>query len=127
MVSESVFQLIAAATLEHRRLTFNTRRNDDLVEHGKHWAESASQQELHDYAMEKAKAYRPNLTEIVRATPVEGIIHPPLLIRDMLPQELPRGRVTLIGDAAHPMSPCKYFPSSLKELIANANSPRRRR
>ena len=42
------------------------------------------------------------------ATPVEGILQSPLQMRDMVPPALSRGRITLLGDAVHPMVPCKY-------------------
>lgn len=41
------------------------------------------------------------------ATPVEGILQPPLQMRDMVPPSIPKGRVTLLGDAIHPMVPCE--------------------
>lgn len=62
---------------------------------------------MHSFVMENVKALDPEYIEPFRATPVEGILQPPLQMRDMAPPELPRGRVSMLGDAVHPMVPCK--------------------
>ncbi|MCJ1377644.1 hypothetical protein MMC17_000740 [Xylographa soralifera] len=41
---------------------------------------------------------------VIRATKVEDMAAP-LAIKDLMPMEIPRGRVSLLGDAAHPMTP----------------------
>ncbi|KAJ5688796.1 hypothetical protein N7462_003188 [Penicillium macrosclerotiorum] len=68
-----------------------------------YWTNSASQSKLHNFVMENLHGLDAEYTEPFRATPVEGILQPPLQMRDMLPPTLPRGRVTLLGDAVHPM------------------------
>ena len=55
--------------------------------------------------MENIKDMYSPLTEVIRSTSVDGIMLPLLVIRDMVPHAIPTGRVTLLGDATHPMAP----------------------
>ena len=88
-------------------------RHDDEASQESFWATTASKEQLHTFVMTSLDGFYPELTEPVRETSVEGILHPPLQMRDMVPPELPVGRVTLLGDAVHPMMPCKLpYPSS---------------
>lgn len=64
---------------------------------------TATQAELHEFVMGRLDGVHSSFAEIFHATSVEGILHPPIKMRDMTPIELPRGRVTLLGDAIHPM------------------------
>ena len=73
-----------------------------------HWTARASKNELLDYALNMVKPLDDRLTEIIRTTQVEGMQSPPLAIRDLCLEEMPNTRVTLLGDAGHPMAPCKY-------------------
>lgn len=57
--------------------------------------------------MNKLDGLDDEYVEPIRATLVEGILQPALRMRDMVPPKLPTGRVTLLGDAVHPMVPCK--------------------
>ncbi|KAF8855313.1 hypothetical protein BDZ45DRAFT_746577 [Acephala macrosclerotiorum] len=46
------------------------------------------------------------MTQIVRLATPETLMYPPLQLHQWAPyQELPTGRVTILGDAAHPMLP----------------------
>ena len=81
-------------------------RKDDKAAEEKFWTANASKEELHSFVMNDMDGFHPVFTEILRSSPVDGILHPPILMRDMTPPKLPRGRVTLLGDAAHPMVPC---------------------
>lgn len=67
----------------------------------------ASAEQLLETAREKMSLAPPELREIVELSGPQSIRHTPLIIRDMLLESLPAGRVTLLGDAAHPMTPCK--------------------
>lgn len=75
-----------------------------------YWTTSASKKELYDFVMDQSKHIRSDLTEIFRLTKADGILTPQLVLKDMVLESLPAGRITLLGDAAHPMTPCK-FPS----------------
>jgi 2-polyprenyl-6-methoxyphenol hydroxylase-like FAD-dependent oxidoreductase len=72
-----------------------------------HWSRKATQQELLNYALKCVSETHPKLTEILRLTKAEGILVPQIEVKDMIPQPIPRGRVTLLGDAVHPMTYCK--------------------
>ena len=65
----------------------------------------ASQAELHHFVMNNLGGVHPDFAEPFKATRVEGMLHPPIRMRDMTPAELPKGRITLLGDAIHPMVP----------------------
>ena len=70
------------------------------------WTTKASQKEMYEFALEKTKEIDPKLSELVRLTKAEGMVSPPIVVRDWVPEEIPMGRVTLLGDAAHPMTFC---------------------
>lgn len=69
------------------------------------WARSASGEELKARAMERTAHWPEFLKRVVRETKPEGIHRPPIrLLETVLPgDELPRGKVTLVGDAMHSM------------------------
>ena len=73
------------------------------------WTASATKQEMYDFALTKTEALNPTFSKIVRLTDSSNIKAPPIVFRDLLlnDEAIPRGRITLIGDAAHPMAPCK--------------------
>ncbi|KAF2759302.1 FAD/NAD(P)-binding domain-containing protein [Pseudovirgaria hyperparasitica] len=56
-------------------------------------------------AKEMAAAFEPELTRLIHLTGEEGIHRPRLVLRDAVIPGMPRTRVTLMGDAAHPMTP----------------------
>jgi 2-polyprenyl-6-methoxyphenol hydroxylase-like FAD-dependent oxidoreductase len=79
-----------------------------------HWTFKASNEERLRYAKDlvhKAGVH-PDLRYIIDIQPVEGLV-PPFLFRDRIPVELPAGPVTIIGDAAHAMSPREYLKLQL--------------
>ncbi|MCJ1353666.1 MAG: hypothetical protein MMC33_003653 [Icmadophila ericetorum] len=78
---------------------------DEKAAQEPYWTASASKQELYDYAMKHIDAFDPKFVEVVRLTPVDGVRTPPLVLRDLVLKEMPNRRVTLVGDAAHPMTP----------------------
>jgi 2-polyprenyl-6-methoxyphenol hydroxylase-like FAD-dependent oxidoreductase len=80
-------------------------RHDEAAVDPSYWTSTASKEDLHSYIMNHLDGLGDGFTEPIRATSVEGIFHPPLQMRDMTPPVLPQGRVTLLGDAVHPMVP----------------------
>lgn len=78
------------------------------------WSQSASKQDLLDFALKKTEGLEPHFTRIIKATKVEDIRIPPIVFKDMELDGtgLPSGRITLLGDAAHPMVPCKYLSAT---------------
>ena len=80
--------------------------HDPVAAQEPYWTATASKQESYEAALEKTKSLDPKFTEIIRLTKVEQMMTPPIVMRDMAPERIPEGRrVTLIGDAAHPMTP----------------------
>ncbi|MCJ1396712.1 hypothetical protein MMC18_009604 [Xylographa bjoerkii] len=56
------------------------------------------------FVLKKIEGVNERFASVVKATKVEEMAKP-LAIKDLLPREIPRGRVSLLGDAAHPMTP----------------------
>ena len=73
---------------------------------------------MHSFVMKSLDGLDSDYVEPIRATPVEGILQPCLQMRDMVPPPLPKGRVTLLGDAVHPMVPCKSMPKQPFKILA---------
>lgn len=72
-----------------------------------YWTQKATREELLEYAQRKcAEEFDEKMTQIVRLATPETLMYPPLQLHQWAPyQELPTGRVTILGDAAHPMLP----------------------
>jgi 2-polyprenyl-6-methoxyphenol hydroxylase-like FAD-dependent oxidoreductase len=73
------------------------------------WTVGASQEELAAFAREKTKAYPDHLRVLVDKVPVEGYRSPGFQLQgvQLTADQLPIGKVIVIGDAAHSMTPCK--------------------
>ncbi|KAI7115421.1 hypothetical protein KC352_g34350, partial [Hortaea werneckii] len=72
----------------------------------------AAPSDLHAHAKELALEFRPELTEMIACTKPENLQRWP--IRDRVPiQRWSRGRVTLSGDAAHPISPYAAYGAGM--------------
>lgn len=69
------------------------------------WAGTASAEELFEKAKERTAHWPDFMKEVVRKTGPEGMHRPPIRLLETLLEadELPRGRVTLLGDAMHSM------------------------
>lgn len=72
-----------------------------------HWTKRATGNELHSYAVSQTLDMHERFRKIIHLTKPEDMQRPPLVFRDLCIQNLPEGNITLIGDAAHPMTPCK--------------------
>lgn len=68
-----------------------------------------SKQELYDAAIKTTMGLHPKFASILLSSHPEGMVQPPYVLEDWVPP--PNGfssaRATLLGDAAHKMSPCK--------------------
>ncbi|KAL7619403.1 hypothetical protein AAE478_009942 [Parahypoxylon ruwenzoriense] len=78
---------------------------DSGIEKEDFWVHSASQSEKLEYALRLSSTLDLKFTEVLRSTPASGIRDHPLIIRDAEIDSLPVSRVTLLGDAVHPMTP----------------------
>ena len=78
---------------------------------------NASKDELHQFVQDSLEGVHSSFAEIFQATTVEDILVPPIRMRDMMPVELPKGRVTLLGDAIHPMVPFRGEGESFSNIM----------
>ncbi|KAI2781454.1 putative monooxygenase [Daldinia loculata] len=84
---------------------FNLFWRDDEATKKDFWTYSASSEKLYETALEKTKHLPAKFRSIVEKTGPEGMKNPPLHIYTLTmdPELLPKGRITLLGDAAHCM------------------------
>jgi len=76
---------------------------DENVATADNWLKSASAEERLDLAKKKCAGIDPSLLEVLEATQPQGMeVYIP--VRDLLPSAIPEGRITLLGDAFHPMT-----------------------
>lgn len=101
--------------------------HDAEAEHEPYWTVSASKQDLLEYAVKHTKSLDPKFTEVIRLTKADDIMMPPIVLRDIVLENMPNRRITLLGDAAHPMAPCKLHLEHLTILALIHYSPWRRR
>ncbi len=80
-------------------------RPDNTVAEPGHWLQTASKQEKLDHVLAATKKLSPRFREIFELTPVDGIKEETHIWRDIELDSLPAGRVVLMGDAAHAMTP----------------------
>jgi 2-polyprenyl-6-methoxyphenol hydroxylase-like FAD-dependent oxidoreductase len=79
----------------------------------KRWFETATKAELAAFAHERTKSFPDKFRSLVEKIPVEGYNAPGFQLQgvELDAEQLPSGRVLLIGDAAHSMAPCMSFLS----------------
>ncbi|KAJ8131141.1 hypothetical protein O1611_g2488 [Lasiodiplodia mahajangana] len=78
---------------------------EDDVDKPDHWLKDASAEAKHDYVLKDSQWLEPKFREIYQLTQVNGIVPGMAVWRDAEISSLPAGRIVLIGDAAHPMTP----------------------
>jgi 2-polyprenyl-6-methoxyphenol hydroxylase-like FAD-dependent oxidoreductase len=67
------------------------------------WLKSASAEERLELAKKKGAGIDPSLLEVLEATQPQGM-QGYIPVRDLLPSAIPKGRITLLGDAFHTMT-----------------------
>ncbi|KAI1805848.1 FAD/NAD(P)-binding domain-containing protein [Daldinia bambusicola] len=82
-----------------------TQERDLAIASEDHWSKSASREELYNHVMDLTSTLDPRFSEIIRSTTLDEVKPQPLIFRDAQIKSLPVGRITLLGDAIHPMSP----------------------
>lgn len=95
---------------------------DDTVGDPNHWTNTASQDDLHDFVVRTTRSTPPEFRNIVDLTPVSTLRGNPFPQRALALPDLPTGRVTLLGDAAHCMPPSKLYPTDILQQICKRNS-----
>lgn len=72
------------------------------------WLENANSQELYDFAVESSQHLHRTVNDIIKFGGPGAIAHSqPKFLELILPETIPTGRVTLLGDAAHAMIPLR--------------------
>ena len=79
--------------------------NDPTAGKEDSWTSTATKEELLNFTLEQTEVLDSHLNEIVRLTRADDIMMPPLVLRDIILENMPNRRVTLLGDAAHAMAP----------------------
>ncbi|KAI1407792.1 putative monooxygenase [Hypoxylon sp. FL1857] len=84
---------------------YNLFWRDEEATKEDYWTNTASKEKLHQTVLEKTKHLPPKLTSIIEKTGVQGMKQPPIRFSTLClePEQLPHGRVTLLGDAGHCM------------------------
>ena len=72
-----------------------------------HWLRTASRQEKFDYTLNRIAGFEDKFQEAVKAGGPDAVRDSFLVYYDGIIESLPVTRVTLLGDAAHPLTPCK--------------------
>ncbi|KAI0096084.1 FAD/NAD(P)-binding domain-containing protein [Nemania sp. FL0031] len=78
---------------------------EDDVSRPDHWLKDSSATMKHDYVLKNIQWLEPKFREIYQLTQADGILPGMAVYRDADISSLPAGRIILIGDAAHPMTP----------------------
>ncbi|KAL7621329.1 hypothetical protein AAE478_008650 [Parahypoxylon ruwenzoriense] len=80
---------------------FNLFWRDEDATKKDFWTYSASREKLYEAALEKTNHLPPKLRSIVEKTGPQGMKQPPIHFWTLIMESLPKGRITLLGDAAH--------------------------
>ena len=80
-------------------------RPDPAITQPDHWLQTASKQQKYDHVMAAVAKMPPRFREIFELTPVDGMKEDTHIWRDLELPSLPAGRILLMGDAAHAMTP----------------------
>lgn len=80
---------------------------DETVGDSAHWTNTASPDEMHDFVVRTTRHIPPEFRNIIELTPVSTLRGNPFPQRALALPDMPTGRVTLMGDAAHCMPPSK--------------------
>ncbi|KAF2850030.1 FAD/NAD(P)-binding domain-containing protein [Plenodomus tracheiphilus IPT5] len=70
-----------------------------------HWLHNSTEQQKLDHVLKTVSPLAPELQEIFRLTPVDGVRKDLHIWKDLELDSIPAGRVVLLGDAAHAMTP----------------------
>lgn len=81
---------------------------DETAGNPRSWARSATGERQLAFARNTVRNVHYDLCEIIYLTKPERMFKP-FVVHDRVPEICPAGPVTLIGDAAHPMSFCEYY------------------
>jgi hypothetical protein len=92
---------------ESGKFYFHCFFKDESARHEGHWTQSASREELLAEARRKTKNLPTKFRDAIDRAQIEGVKVPPLRLYTLAKEQMPVGRATLLGDAAHAMTPCE--------------------
>ncbi|KAK8089774.1 hypothetical protein PG997_004735 [Apiospora hydei] len=84
---------------------FHLAWHDEDAPRDDHWTHSLSAEEIRDFALRAMQNLPRQFRCMVERAKLEDIKVPPLRLVTILLDSLPAGRVTILGDAAHAMTP----------------------
>lgn len=87
------------------RYYWNFMQTDHDVDKPDHWLQSSTQQEKLDHVLKSIQGLSPKFRDIFEMTSAEHIKQETHVWRDLELEDIPAGRVILMGDAAHAMTP----------------------
>lgn len=72
------------------------------------WLAHATRREIYDFALEIMKGQHPVLTDVISLGGPDALVRTqPKFLEYVTPEDMPNGRVTTLGDAAHVMAPSR--------------------
>ncbi|KAK7969544.1 hypothetical protein PG988_008617 [Apiospora saccharicola] len=84
---------------------FHLAWHDEDAPKDDHWTHSATAEQIRDFALRATQNLPPQFRCMVERAKLEDIKAPPLRLVTIILDSLPAGRVTLLGDSAHAMTP----------------------
>ncbi|KAK8052961.1 FAD-dependent monooxygenase cctM [Apiospora saccharicola] len=84
---------------------FHLTGNDDHADRDDFWTYSATAEQLHDFLKRQCRDLPPRFRGVLDKATVERMKCPPVRLNTLIMESLPVSRVTLLGDAAHCMTP----------------------
>ncbi|KAH8881892.1 putative monooxygenase [Thozetella sp. PMI_491] len=84
---------------------FHLMAHDKEAAEPGHWTETASKEELFAAAMKMTERLPDKYNAIIKKTTIQGMRERPIKFHSLIIDQLPESRVTLLGDAAHCMTP----------------------
>lgn len=100
---------------------------DDTIGNPDHWTHTASPEELHEFVVRATRHIAPELRNTIDLTPVNTFRGNPFPQRALVLPDMPTGRVTLLGDAAHCMPPSKLYQPPFRGKNTNCGKEQKQR
>lgn len=84
--------------------------DDDGIGDAGHWLQLTLPAQQFDLVWERSQVLDAKFREVLQLTGPGGLSRKPMIFWDAVIDRLPVSRVTMLGDAAHPMAPCESEP-----------------
>ncbi|KAI0816584.1 FAD/NAD(P)-binding domain-containing protein [Xylaria sp. FL0064] len=98
--------------------------DDEDADKPDHWIQHATKPAKLDHILKMTESLKPGLREIFLLTSAEKIVSGMPVFRDAIIPSLPNtGRVTVLGDAVHPMTPCEFRSGGIGTVHRRLTAP----